>query len=221
MSERSNRTSRWVADPDTPVDERWNHNIALHPLLLGAVPDPCPRALDAGCGDGVLTWQLADRAGQVVAVDLDEGAVDRTRDVVAGRENVEVRRLDLMDPDALEEASFDAVLSIATLHHLDLRAGLTRLAALVAPGGVLAVGGLARSRSGYDLAFDATGFVSTRVNWVRRGGVWLVQAPIQDPKETYTQVLEQATMLLPGVRYRRHALFRYSLVWTRPSGWEP
>jgi 2-polyprenyl-3-methyl-5-hydroxy-6-metoxy-1,4-benzoquinol methylase len=152
-------------------------------------------------------------------VDVDEPSVARTRALVAGRENVEVRHADLMAAD-LDPASFDAVVSIAVLHHLGLRSGLVRLASLVAPGGVLAIGGLARTRSGYDLAFDAAGSVLSRIRR-RRLGYWQLHAPIADPRETYTQVLRTATLLLPGVRYRRHPLFRYSLVWTRPEGWDP
>ncbi|HEX7134680.1 MAG TPA: class I SAM-dependent methyltransferase [Iamia sp.] len=215
----SSRRRSWHADPDTPVEQRWNHNIHLHPVLLDALPDPCGRALDAGCGEGVLTWQLADRAAAVVAVDVDAECVERTRELVAGRENVEVRQADLMTAD-LQPASFAAVLSVAVVHHLGLQAGLTRLASLVAPGGTLGVVGLARTRTGYDLAHDAVGAVMTRV-LRRRRGIWEVRAPIADPRETYTEVLRTATLLLPGVRYRRHPLFRYSLIWTRPDDWTP
>lgn len=221
MRHPSPRTGRGFAAADTPFEERWNHNIALHPLVLASLPDPCTRVLDAGCGDGVLTRELADHAAHVVAVDLDADSVARTRELVAGRENVEVRRAELMADPALEPASFDAVVSLATVHHLGLREGLARLASLVAPGGVLVVGGLAKSRSSYDLAFDAVGAVKTRVVRRRHGGVWDVRAPVADWKETYTQVLKVATLMLPGVRYRRHALFRYSLVWTRPDDWTP
>ena len=34
---------------------------------------------------------------------------------------------------------------------------------------------------------------------------------------TWAQVRETAARLLPGVRYRRHLLWRYSLVWTKPA----
>ncbi|QYG94989.1 class I SAM-dependent methyltransferase [Iamia sp. SCSIO 61187] len=209
----------WEAAADTPVEERWNHNIHRHPLLLDALPDPCGRALDVGCGDGVLTWALADRAAEVVAVDVDAASVERTRALVAGREHVEVLRADVITAD-LAPASFDAVLAVAVVHHLGLRPGLARLASLVAPGGTLGVVGLARSRSGFDLAHDAVGAVATRV-LRRRRGLWEVRAPTADGRDSYTEVLRVATLLLPGVRYRRHALFRYSLVWTRPEDWSP
>lgn len=208
-----------AAGPDPPVEERWDHNIHHHPVLLDALPDPCRRALDVGCGDGVLTWALADRAASVLAVDVHEPSIERTHALVAGREHVEVRRADVMAAD-LEPASFDAVLSVAVLHHLGLRPGLVRLASLVAPGGTLGVVGLARTRSGYDLAFDVAGAVRGRVERRRRVG-WQHRAPTTDPAETYTEVLRVATLLLPGVRYRRHPLFRYSLVWTRPEDWWP
>ena len=35
---------------------------------------------------------------------------------------------------------------------------------------------------------------------------------------TWAEVRAIAGRLLPGVRYRRHLLFRYSLLWSKPSG---
>ncbi len=198
----------------------WNHNIEYHRVLLDALPDPCGSVLDVGCGDGDLAGELADRAARVLAVDRDGDCVARAAARLAGRENVEVRALDVMTAD-LPLASFDAVVTVAVLHHLELRAGLVRLASLVAPGGMLGVVGLARSRTGYDLAHDVAGAVLTRARSRRHGGYREVVAPMQDPDETYAEVLKLATLLLPGVRYRRHALFRYSLVWARPDDWEP
>lgn len=205
---------------DVPVEERWNHNIHLHGVLLDALPDPCRRALDVGCGEGALTWALADRASSVRAIDVDPASVDLTRELVGGREHVTVEQADVMTSPTLEEGTFDAVLAIAVLHHVGLRPGLARLASLVAPGGVLGIVGLARTRSGYDLAFDAAGAIGTRV-LRRRRTFREVRAPVADVTETYTEVLRTATLLLPGVRYRRHPLFRWSLVWTRPEDWVP
>lgn len=208
----------------TPTDAAapwWNRNIEYHRVLFDALGDPCGSVLDVGCGHGGLTLDLADRAAQVLAVDADEACVRVTQERLAGREHVEVRRLDVMAED-LPPASFDAVVGVAVLHHLGpVRPALERLSALVAPGGTLALVGLARSRTGYDLAHDAVGAVlSGWLAW-RRGGQLAVTAPIQDPRDTYTDVLRTATLLLPDVRYRRHAMFRWSLVWVRPDDWEP
>ncbi len=38
----------------------WNHNVHYQPVILGAVPAGCGRALDVGCGDGLLAgWPNA------------------------------------------------------------------------------------------------------------------------------------------------------------------
>jgi hypothetical protein len=81
---------------------------------------------------------------------------------------------------------------------------------------VLGIVGLARSRSVWDVAHDAVGVVASRVQR-RRHGWWEHSAAMTDPTRSYTDVLRAATLLLPGCRYRRHVLFRYSLVWTRPT----
>ncbi len=194
---------------------RWNHNIEYYDVLLRAVPDGCRRAIDVGCGDGLLTRALAERGIQVVALDVDDHSVASTRAEVAGLAGVEVVQGDVMDPD-LDLGTFDAVLSVATLHHLPLEEGLRRLSELVGPGGVLGIVGIATSRSLWDLVHDAAGAVVGRVRRARRGW-WEVTAPTVRPDRSYSRILRVATLLLPGCRYRRHLLFRYSLVWTRPG----
>lgn len=194
---------------------RWNHNIHVSRVLLDALPDDCRRVLDVGCGDGLLTRALAERGLAVVALDIDPDAVATTRAETEGLDGVEVTLGDVMDPD-LDLGSFDAVLSIATLHHLPLHDGLERLAGLVEPGGVLGIVGLATSRSVWDLGHDAVGVVATRVIGRTRNR-WEITAPIAKPRESYSRVLRAAATMLPGCRYRRHLLFRYSLIWTRPG----
>lgn len=82
--------------------------------LAGAVlewlaPRPGERILDLGCGDGVLTGELARRGAIVTGVDISEELLAAAR----------ARRLDVrhMDGEALEfDAEFDAVFSNAALH---------------------------------------------------------------------------------------------------------
>lgn len=183
-----------------------NHNDTYHRLVLAAVPPGARRALDVGCGEGRLVAALRERVPLVVGVDLHEPSLRRVA--------APAIRADVRTPP-FAPGTFDLVTSIAALHHLDAREGLTRMRELVAPGGVLVVVGLALSRSPRDLLVDAA---AVPVNRLGRGGPEDGIAPIVwPPPTTYGEVRAIAQEVLPGVRYRRHLYFRYSLTWTAPS----
>jgi 2-polyprenyl-3-methyl-5-hydroxy-6-metoxy-1,4-benzoquinol methylase len=200
--------------------DRWNHNIHYHPVVLDALPpEPdCRRVLDAGCGEGALTLELSRRAKQVVGIDLDGPSLELARQhaAAAGVENVDWVLGDFVYWGADEEP-FDAVVSVAAVHHMGTAPALTRMAQLLRPGGRLAVVGIARSASPADLPWDLAGMVATRV---RRLGktFWETSAPkLWPPPETYAECRRVATTVLPGARFRRHALWRYTVTWTKPE----
>jgi 16S rRNA A1518/A1519 N6-dimethyltransferase RsmA/KsgA/DIM1 with predicted DNA glycosylase/AP lyase activity len=49
----------------------WNHNIQYHEVVLQSAPSPCLRALDVGCGQGLLTRRIGHLCDNVVGIDLD------------------------------------------------------------------------------------------------------------------------------------------------------
>ena len=193
---------------------RWNHNIHYHPLILAAVPAGCSRALDVGCGEGMLARELAQSVPHVTAIDLDEPSLR------LGRALDPARRVEYLAGDFLGypfDSSFDFIASVAALHHMDMRQALGRMRELLRPGGTLAIVGLARSKYPADLPADAAGVVLHRVYSARRG-YWEHSAPtVWPPPETYRSARRLAAEVLPGVRYRRHPLWRYSLVWSKPA----
>ena len=63
-----------------------------------------------------------------------------------------------------DPATFDAVVSVATLHHLGTEAGLLRLREWVRPGGTLGIVGLAAGDYPRDLLWDIAGAIGTRVH---------------------------------------------------------
>jgi 2-polyprenyl-3-methyl-5-hydroxy-6-metoxy-1,4-benzoquinol methylase len=169
--------------------------------------------VDVGCGNGGLTRELRGRGvPTVVGIDKDESCIQRCRDhPEAG--DIQYLVADVLT-SGLEPASFGLVSAVASLHHMDARAGLLGLRGLVAPGGVLAVVGLARP----DLPRDIPIEVAARIAGVvrRRPGSTdgVPQPPIVwPPPERYATMRRLAHELLPGVRWRRHLLWRYSLVW--------
>jgi len=201
------------------MDQRWNHNIHYHHVITDAVPATARTALDIGCGDGLLLRQIADRVPHVVGIDLDAPSIERARAETAG---LPTGAVELVTGDALTHpfasGSFDVVASVATLHHVDARAGLVRMRELVAPGGLLGVIGLAAVGSPADAVRSHAGALAN-VPFQRATGraYWEHDAPtVWPPPETYGSMRRLVAELLPGARFRTRLFWRYSLLWTKP-----
>ena len=194
---------------------RWNHNIAYFPFVLGVVAQkPRRRALEVGTGDGVLAAHLAALVPSVTGLDLDQGQVDAATADYGPVPGLTFLQGDLRDTTP-PGAPFDAVVSSATIHHLELEVALRRLAELTASGGTLIVVGLAVDTSPWDHLVSAASILPNRVMRARRG--WYDHgAPMDDPRDSWATVRRVAEQLLPGVEYRRRLYWRYTLVWNKP-----
>ncbi|MEU7863363.1 class I SAM-dependent methyltransferase [Nonomuraea sp. NPDC049141] len=191
--------------------KRWNHNIHYHPRILRAVPDGAKRALDIGCGEGMLARALRQAVPQVTGIDLDAAGIGQAREYP---DDVDYILGDFLT-HPFEPASFDVIASVATLHHMDAATGLARMRDLLRPGGVLAIVGLARSTMPNDLPRDLAGIVVGTVHRAAKG-LWQHPSPtVWPPPVTYPQMRALATEILPGSQYRRHLLLRYSIIWRK------
>jgi SAM-dependent methyltransferase len=196
----------------------WNHNVHYQSVILQAIPAGCGAALEVGCGDGMFARRrdVRPEAGRT----LRRGHRDRPRraDDHLARSRPPVvapGRVTFVEADflayPLAAASFDFACANTALHHMDFEAGLTGMARALRPGGRLAIVGLAADRSIGDYLTGAAGLPA---NWFyralyreRNSG-----APVKDPDMTWAEVRTAARRLLPGVRYRRHLLWRYALL---------
>ncbi len=213
-----------AAGPGAPgVPGPWNHNRHYHKVIFDALPPGCGRALDVGCGQGELTRSLHQVVPQVTGIDRDERSIELAR-AHPGAAGIGYVRGDFLTAP-FEPGSFDLVTSVAAAHHMDLAAALGRMAGLLRPGGVLAVVGLARDGTPGDLARLAPAVAGSQLHrarsaWARRDlprrppGAY--QSPVVwPPPLTYRATRQLAAAVLPGVRYRRHLYWRYSLVWIK------
>jgi trans-aconitate 2-methyltransferase len=138
-----------TGDSDTPHDwdgasydrvahpmTRWGSNVLERLPLRGD-----ETVLDAGCGSGRVTEQLAERLpdGHVVALDASPSMVDAARERLARfADRVSYGVADLGRELPLDAASMDAILSTATFHWVpDHGALFANLARVVRPGGRL------------------------------------------------------------------------------------
>lgn len=195
--------------------ESWNHNVHYHPIVLSVVPEGATSALDVGCGEGFLARDLAVRIPRVVAIDRDAGSVKRAQ-AHPGSPGVEYLEGDFLSQE-LAPGSFDVVASVAALHQMDAEAALLKMRDAIAPGGGLVVVGLARSRRPWDFMMDACGVVVSAFHKLTKHYAEQTSPVVWPPPLSYRQVRVLGRRVLPGVRYRRHLMFRYSLVWTKPT----
>jgi ubiquinone/menaquinone biosynthesis C-methylase UbiE len=112
-------------------------------VVLRARP-PARVVVDLGCGSGQVTFPLASSCGQVLAVDIDAGAIDLLARTAAerGLGNIEgvVAPLETLE---LPHGSVDLIVSNYAMHHLrdaDKRTVMTRSYQWLAPGGRLVIG---------------------------------------------------------------------------------
>lgn len=201
-----------ASEPADPT-RRWNHNLQFHRWILENAPVPCEKALDAGCGDGVLTSKLAERARFVTGIDISPAMIASARDSV-GAENVTFIHGDLLSYP-LPPGNFDFIAAVAVLHHMPFAVALRRMSVLLRSGGVLAAIGLARNSSLADYTLSAASIPVSRLFQVRSGW-WNSPAPQIDPDMSYAEIRQTSKKVLPGVAVRRRLFFRYTLLWQKP-----
>ena len=76
--------------------------FVLGEILAAADLAPTDLVLEVGPGLGVLTVALAERAGRVVAGEIDRGMVEALREILAERPNVQVVEADALHVDPAE-----------------------------------------------------------------------------------------------------------------------
>ncbi|HEY8043809.1 MAG TPA: class I SAM-dependent methyltransferase [Streptosporangiaceae bacterium] len=201
---------------------QWNHNLHYHPFILDRVPEGCGRALDVGCGRGLLAGQLAGRCRAVVGLDRDPAILEAAVPGPGRTPGLRLLCADVLDRP-FTPASFDFISAVASVHHMDFGSALAALAGLLRPGGTLIIIGLARDRSPADWAVSAAAMpVHWACQWRSRPGgrgPAVARGPeprVLPPTVSWAQVRAGARATLPGCRYRRH-LWRYSVCWRKPE----
>ena len=115
---------------------RYSRELAPRLVAFAGIAEGM-RALDVGCGSGLLTSALADRLGaaSVAAADPSESLLPACAHRVPGADVRRAPAEELPWPDA----SFDAVLSQLVLNFVaDADAAVTEMCRVAAPGAVLA-----------------------------------------------------------------------------------
>ncbi len=115
----------------------------MRDVLLSALPDDLTgaRVLDAGCGTGALSFELAARGAQVLGIDISPQLIDiaRKRTPLDQHDRITFRAGDMLDPVL---GSFDFVIAMDSLIYYtaeDVAASLQTLAPRLAEKAVFTI----------------------------------------------------------------------------------
>jgi 2-polyprenyl-3-methyl-5-hydroxy-6-metoxy-1,4-benzoquinol methylase len=116
--------------------EHENLDIGRYKFAIGylKIGDIC---LDAACGSGYGTALIAEKAKEVVGLELDDHALNYARKHYQ-RDNITYKKADLTQQLDLPSNYFDAVISIETLEHItDHDTILQEFQRVLKPGGIM------------------------------------------------------------------------------------
>src|SRR5690242_14827886 len=124
MTNFDDRAKDWDSDPDKVERAR-----AVADAIRQAIPlSNEMKALEYGCGTGLLSFALQSDLGQITLADTSQGMLDVLREKIAnaGVTNMHPVRLDLTS-DPLPAERYDLIYSLMVLHHVhDFKGVLVR-----------------------------------------------------------------------------------------------
>ncbi len=140
MTNFDERAKDWDSDPYKVERAR-----AVADAIRRAIPLATGmKALEYGCGTGLLSFALQSDLGQITLADTSQGMLDVLKEKIAtaGVTNMHPVRLDLAF-DPLPTEQYDLTYSLMTLHHIhDVKDMVVKFRDLLAPNGYLLVADL-------------------------------------------------------------------------------
>ena len=130
-------------DPWASASPRYRYQRRKYRQMLALLPRPrFGGVLDLGCGLGLMSQLLAERADTVLGLDVASAAIRLAQERAVDVPNLRFAQGDILDLSPSLDGSFDLVVLADTLYYISpledalLRSLCARLAALLAPGGV-------------------------------------------------------------------------------------
>jgi 2-polyprenyl-3-methyl-5-hydroxy-6-metoxy-1,4-benzoquinol methylase len=193
----------------------WNHNTAYHPWLRRIAAQHRGDVLDVGCGDGLLAERLAPVSRSVTAIEPDPATLQRAWVRLASVPNATVAQDSFENFDA-GSRRFDLITLVATLHHMDMRAALTKARGLLTASGEIAVVGLSANKTLRDWLWSGLCLPAVRLGSCRHRETRDIGVAVAEPAESLDEIRQVADEVLPGATIRRALYYRYLLRW-RPE----
>jgi 2-polyprenyl-3-methyl-5-hydroxy-6-metoxy-1,4-benzoquinol methylase len=140
MTDFDERAKDWDSDPKKVERAR----VVAEAIRQGIPLSKEMKALEYGCGTGLLSFALQSDLGPITLADTSQGMLDVLNEKIAraGVTNMHPVRIDLVSDPPLAE-KYDLTYSLLVLHHIhDVKKIVSRFYDLLLPDGVLLVADL-------------------------------------------------------------------------------
>ncbi|MBD2360133.1 class I SAM-dependent methyltransferase [Anabaena minutissima FACHB-250] len=203
--------------------ERWDHNNHYHKFVLQQLPKHCQTVLDIGCGTGEFSRIVAKTSERVVSIDLSPNMIEVAKQRSQQYTNIDFQVADILQWDIPVE-KFDAIVSIATVHHLPLENLLPNLKTALKPGGRLVILDLLEYENIQDSLSDIVAVPlnlllqmlrNRHIKSTPEAAATMLEHLRTDKYLTLSQAEQIYTKFLGKAKVRKHLFWRYSVVWQK------
>ncbi len=196
-------------------DIYWNHNTAYHKWLLSQVKEN-DTVLDVGCGDGLLVYRLSKFCKQIVGLDTDIPSIEKAKKRLYNIKNASVVNAGFENYDG-KKNSFDIIIFVASIHHMDLEYCINKSITLLKPKGKLLIVGLAHPYTVFDKFIEFGRVIPAKIGDLFHNVKGDVGAPISDWKENLGDIRKIVKDRLPNAKIKQALYYRYLLSWVKPN----
>ncbi len=191
----------------------WNHNVAYYKWIERRTAE-CKSILDVGCGDGSLVAYLDDGSKELTGIDVDLSCISR-----ANSENRSTNVQFICDSfiDYQPHEFYDAVLFLASIHHMDMMAAIEKAKALLSPNGLLVVVGLATPSTIMDYVIEGLRILPCQIISKRKHmqSSETQNIPVSYNLPSLNEVRAISSKALPNVVIKYGLYYRYLLEWRK------
>lgn len=123
-----------------PENKHWPRMIMRYKKCIQLTNFTGGKWLDIACGSGYGTELISEVADYVTGFDIDTKTIKYAKKHHKIRQNIEFINQDILNPSVLENSSFDVIISVETIEHLnDAKPFLNRIYQLLKIGGIFIV----------------------------------------------------------------------------------
>lgn len=204
-------------------NSRWDNNAHFHKFIIESLPLKIDKSLDIGSGKGIFTKLLAERSGEVTGIDVSAKMIHCALEGTREFTNVKLIIGDITSWD-IKENYYDAVVSIAALHHMDIDTVLPKIISSLKKNGTLIIVDLYKSGGFIGFVYSLISLPYAFLLRIARTKRLFYSKQVRDAwnehcrDDEYTtmkEINETAAKFMRGAEIKRHLLWRYSLTWKK------